>query len=137
MPNICRTMVILSAAHQQKCLFHPVVPAVMFGGLFTGLNVYQGARLSPQLVGLNVGSIYVYGALQCPMEALHERQSCLHNALSGAILGYEGVRRGMVGVPFVDAYFFMRYPKLQPALVGAAVYGLICGVLGAMGGKPL
>ncbi len=109
----------------------------MFGGLFTGLHVYQGARLSPQLVGLNVGFIYAYGALQCPMEALHERRSCLHNALSGAILGAEGVRRGMMGVPLVDAYFFMRYPQLQPALVGAAVYGLIAGVLGAMAGKPL
>ncbi len=43
----------------------------------------------------------------------------MHNVAAGGILGYVGVSRGRLGVPFVSPYFLygMRYP----GLVGAAV----------------
>lgn len=84
-----------------------------------------------------MGFIYIYNALQCPMEAIHGRQSLLHNIGSGATLGYLGYRAGVFGIPFVDPLTFYRYPALKPSLVCAAVYGAGAGVLAALGGKPL
>jgi len=43
----------------------------------------------------------------------------------------------VIGVPFVDQSFFMKYRQLTPAIMGALVYGGIGGLMGAAGGKPL
>lgn len=105
--------------------------------------------------------IYGYNIIQCPMEIIHGRQSSLHNVAAGGLLGYIGVTRGGMGVPFVSPYFL--YGTRHPGLIGAAVvrnkffcmeslchatifvpnllcvlqYGGIGGVLATIGGKPL
>lgn len=70
------------------------------------------------------------------MEAIHGRQSALHNVLSGAVLGYVGVSHGRLGIPFVDHSMFYRHPNLRPPVVGAAVYGGLAGCFAMLGGKP-
>jgi hypothetical protein len=108
------------------------------GSVFTAISVAQGARLTPHLAGMNIGGLYVYNILQCPMEGIHGRESSLHNAASGAILGYIGVASRQLGIPFLDPYFFMRYPQLSQPLAGAAVYGAITfAFAAALGGKPI
>lgn len=52
--------------------------------------------------------LYTYNAMICPMEAIHGRESALHNAFSGAILGGIGVQKGLLSIPFVDNSFFYR-----------------------------
>lgn len=127
-----------TVAYQRDCLTRPVVTSITLGGIFTGINVMQGSRLTPRLAAINVGGLYAYNVLQCPMEAIHGRPSALHNALAGAILGYVGVASRQLGIPFVDAYFFYRYPQLSPSVVGAAVYGGITFALASLlGGKPM
>lgn len=108
------------------------------GSLFTGLNVMEGARLTPQLAITNIGGLYVYQALLCPMEAISGRQSSLHNAISGGVLGYIGVASRQLSIPFVSPYFFHQNPQIPPPLMGAAVYGGMAFVLASfLGGKPL
>lgn len=108
------------------------------GGLFSGFDVVtQGARLTPNMVLTYMGAIYTYHVLQCPMEAISGRQSAWHNFCSGAILGYVGVRSHRLGIPFLDAYFFLRYPQVSPPVAGAVVYGCMGGFLATLGGKPL
>jgi hypothetical protein len=86
--------------------------------------------------GSNIAFFYVYNTLQCPMEAIHGRQSAFHNVLSGAVLGYVGVSTGRLGIPFVDFTLFYRHPNLRPPVVGAAVYGGLAGCFAMLGGKP-
>mmetsp|Transcript_6600 Transcript_6600/g.16432 ORF Transcript_6600/g.16432 Transcript_6600/m.16432 type:complete len:100 (-) Transcript_6600:13-312(-) len=98
----------------------------------------QGARATPQLFATNCGLLYIYHALQCPMEALHGRQSLLHNVVAGGTLGAFGVQAGRLGIPFLDSSFFWRYPSISPAMAAFAVYGGLAGVLGGvLGGKSL
>jgi H+/Cl- antiporter ClcA len=62
--------------------------------------------------------------------------SYLSNAASAGTLGYLGVSRGIVGIPFVNPYqaMYFRYP----ALLGAAVYGGLFGCLAFfLEGKPI
>lgn len=110
----------------------------MIGGLFTAYDVVaQGARLTPRLAAMNIGGLYVYNIIQCPMEAIQGRPSLMHNVIAGGTLGFVGVRNGMLGIPFVDSYFFFRYPQISPPLMAFAVYGGIAGVLASLGGKKI
>lgn len=84
-----------------------------------------------------IGFLYLYGALQCPMEVIHGRRSLWHNILSAGTIGYIGVSRHLLGIPFVDPYTFYRYPNLSPGIVGFATYGAIGGFFGALSGKRL
>ena len=123
---------------QVHCLSDPVVPSMMWGSGFTVLHVAQGGHFTPQLLAMNVGFLYAYQALQCPMVALDPRgrPSLLHNALAGGTLGYVGVGQGLVGVPFGHMLPSAMY-RLRPAQAGALVYGAMTGVLGALSGKPV
>jgi hypothetical protein len=84
-----------------------------------------------------MAGIYVYNIVQCPMEAVHGRQSLLHNVMAAGMLGYVGVSKGVLGVPFIDSSFAYRYPRVSPPMLAFAVYGGIAGALSAFGGKPL
>ena len=90
--------------NQKDCLTDHIGDSVIFGSIFSAVHVAQGARLSPRLVGGNILGIYLYGALICPMEAVHGRQSSLHNFAAAGTLGYIGVATGQAGIPFVDPY---------------------------------
>uniref|UniRef100_A0A6V2QN44 Uncharacterized protein n=1 Tax=Ditylum brightwellii TaxID=49249 RepID=A0A6V2QN44_9STRA len=86
--------------------------------------------------GSYMAGIYAYNAVQCPMEAIHGKQSSIHNLIAGGSLGYIGIRAGRLGVPFVDPYAFLRF-GLSPAAVGAAVYGGMGFLLATLGGKRI
>ncbi|CAE8652828.1 unnamed protein product [Polarella glacialis] len=127
-----------SPGYQKQCLTSPVVPSLMWGAGFSVISVLQGARATPQLFALNCGMLYGYHAMQCPMEAIHRRQSLLHNILSGGVGGALGVQYGLLGVPFASPTFFMRYPGISPPMAAFLVYGSLAGVMGGMlGGKRL
>jgi hypothetical protein len=110
----------------------------MFGGIFTAIDVFaQGARLTPQLALTNIGGLYAYNIMQCPMEAISGRQSAWHNVVAAATIGGVGVQSGKLGIPFVNySYFFYRYPSISPAMAGAMVYGAIGGFMATLGNKP-
>jgi len=120
------------------CLIKPVAPCLFWGGAFTGLAVYQGLpkQQAGQAFARNAGFLYVYHAMQCPFETIQGRKSWTHNAIAGGTLGYLGVMKRMIGIPLVDASFFIKYPQVTPPLMGALVYGGIAGVLGSFS-KPM
>jgi len=135
--HIIPIFIMNSVEYQKYCLQRGIYPSLMFGSFFTLLEVAQGFRFTPTLAATNIGGLYLYNVLQCPMEAIHGRQSSLHNAASGAILGYVGVQSRRIGVPFVDAYFFYRYPQISPAAAGAVAYGTIGFLFATLGGKHM
>ena len=120
------------------CLIKPVFPCLFWGGAFTGLSVYQGLpqSMAPRSFYRTFSFLYIYHAVQCPLEFLSGRRSWSHNAIAGATLGYLGVMKQVVGIPFVDATFFIKYRQISPPLMGAIVYGGLAGVLGSFS-KPL
>lgn len=124
--------------YQKYCFTRPIGSSIVIGGLFSALDVLQGASLTPRVLATNMGGLYIYNVLQCPMEAIHGRRSAWHNVASGAIMGYVGVATERLGIPFLtDRYFFYRYPYLSPPMVGAGVYGGIALLFSAvLGGKP-
>mmetsp|Transcript_14832 Transcript_14832/g.29244 ORF Transcript_14832/g.29244 Transcript_14832/m.29244 type:complete len:134 (-) Transcript_14832:56-457(-) len=127
-----------SPDYQKNCLLSPMLPSLIWGSGFAALSAAQGMPFSMHLVANNVGLLYVYQALQCPMEALHGRRSLLHNMTAGGLMGYWGVQAGRIGIPFLDASFFMRYPGISPPIAGFVVYGGFAAVLGGVvGGKSL
>lgn len=126
----------MNAYYQQQCLTGPVVPSVIMGGVFSAIRVAEGFPLSPALLMTNMGGIYLYNALQCPMVAIHGRESCMHNGISAGILGYIGVKHHKLGVPFVGSNFFYANPQFSPAITGAVVYGAIGATLGILANKP-
>ena len=123
----------------ETCLIRPIVPSGFWGGVFTGIDVLQGLpkERAPKIFARNFAFIYSYHALTCSMEVISQRRSLLNNAAAAGIIGYVGVMKEMIGIPFVDASFFMKYPRMTPPIMGALVYGGIGGVLGALQGKPL
>ncbi|KAL9190788.1 hypothetical protein ACHAXT_000494 [Thalassiosira profunda] len=125
----------MRTGHLVPCIIEPLPSCAVWAGIFTGIDAAQGAPLSVRTWGFYTGALWSYHALVCPMEAIHGRRSCLHNAASGFILGYIGVSRGMLGVPFVNPYTL--YSMRNPALLGGAIYGALGGTLAAVGGKPM
>ncbi|KAL1526812.1 hypothetical protein AB1Y20_015505 [Prymnesium parvum] len=125
-----------SLRHQRDCLTAPVLPAMMWGSLVAGLNIAQGAPLTPRVFAVNVGILYLYQALQCPMEAIHGRRSLLHNGLAAGSLGVVGVQAGFLGVPFVPLHILYS-SKYNPLLIAFGMYGLIAMGIGSLGSKPL
>ena len=127
----------------ETCLIRPIVPSGFWGGVFTGVGVLQGLpkEHAPKIFARNFAFIYSYHVLKCPMEAISQRRSLLHNAIALGIMGYVGVMKQMVGIPFVDAHVlsYVRavHPRMTPPIMGALVYGGIGGFLGALEGKPL
>ena len=118
------------------CLIGNIIPAATMGSVFTVLNVVQGAPLTPQLAAVNVGFLYAYSALQCPMEALTGRRSWVHNLIAGGTLGYVAFERGITGIPFnLESTFLMR--RVPLSLAAAIVYGGMGATLAIVQGKPL
>jgi hypothetical protein len=135
-----------SGKHLENCLKDPVLPACFLSVLLTSLDISPSKPLSsvalkssiiPQHLARNFAIIYGYNVLQCPMEALHGRQSALHDAIAGGTTAYFAIERGFIAVPFINtASLCRRYPQLTPAMVGAAVYGTLAGCLGLLA-KPM
>ena len=125
-----------SVRHQQDCLTRPVTSSILWGSIFTGVNVAQGAPLSPQSFAVNIGGLYVYSALQCPMEAIQGRPSLLHNGAAAGTIGAIGVQAGFLGVPFVPPHVLYS-PRYNPLAIAFAVYGGLAMTVGSLSGKPI
>ena len=125
----------MNAAYQKHCLTAPIWPSALFGSAFTALSVVQGAPATPHLAALNIGGIYLYNALQCPMVAIQGRESAAHNVVAAGLLGYIGTQSFGLAVPLVDETFFWRNPQFSRPLVAAGVYGSIGAAFAMMGGK--
>mmetsp|Transcript_26028 Transcript_26028/g.29780 ORF Transcript_26028/g.29780 Transcript_26028/m.29780 type:complete len:134 (+) Transcript_26028:45-446(+) len=125
-----------SLQYQYNCFTSPIIPSMVYGALFAGFDAFQGVPLQqamhPTVVGRYMAGIYVYNVSTCPMEAIHGRQSLLHNFLSAGVIGFVGVSRGMLGLPFLQN----RYLSNPPA-VGFVVYGSIAAVFASLGRKRL
>jgi hypothetical protein len=125
-----------SSMHMEQCVTAPIIPSVTFGAVFAAIDSFQYGQVPRfQTVGTYMAGIYVYNILQCPMEAIHGRQSLLHNFASGGILGYVGVSSGRLGIPFVDPTFAYRVGR--PELVAFGVYGGMAAAFAALGGKRI
>jgi hypothetical protein len=57
------------------------------------------------------------------------------NVAAAGTLGYVGVSRGALGVPFVNPYHL--YTFRNPAIIGGAVYGAIGGAMALFEGKTM
>jgi hypothetical protein len=51
------------------------------------------------------------------------------------MLGYIGIAKGILGVPFINPY--QLYTFRNPAIIGSAVYGAIGGAMALLEGKTL
>ena len=67
------------------CAQRNVTPALANGAFLTVLQSMQGfsPQALPMQFGLNTCFVYAYALLQCPLEAIHGRQSLLHNVFAG------------------------------------------------------
>ena len=130
------TLMSYPGAHTTNCAVQHIMPACIGGGIFSAIHAAQGAPISPQLFATNVGAIYAYGALICPMEEITRRRSSMHNFLSGAILGYAGVASQRIGIPFnLELAFHVN--RIPLPIGGALVYGGIGMAIALFQGKPL
>ena len=92
--------------------------------------------MSPQGFAINIGALYTYHVLQCPMEALHGRRSVLHNGLAAGTLGAVGVQAGILGVPFVPPAVLYS-PRYNPVAIAFGVYGGLAMAIGSLTGKGM
>lgn len=127
--------------HTIGCAERGVTPAVGNGLILTIFQAMSGGGAAmnpaalPMAFAMNTAFVYAYVVLQCPLEALQGRQSLLHNAASGATLGYIGVSARQLGVFNLEPTFLIN--RIPLPVGGALVYGTLAGVLGAIGGKRL
>ena len=137
--DLARTMPVRDpVGHVVGCASRGVTPALGNGVILTLFQSMQGMTSPVQLpisFALNTAFVYSYVVLQCPMEALHGRQSLLHNALSGATLGYIGVSSRQLGLFNLEPTLLIN--RIPLPVGGALVYGSLAAALGAIGGKRL
>ena len=74
------------------------------------------------------------------VQVYHKYVSCFvahfgSNVAAAGTLGYVGVSRGTLGVPFVNPYHL--YTFRNPAIIGGAVYGAIGGAMALFEGKTM
>ena len=114
------------------------------------------------MLARNVGFIYAYNAVQCPMEAVSQRRSLLHNAVALGGMGAVGVAKGTpratvagssarrhahtsvngasdpasppAGMAGIPFYEYLPHQlkTVKPAALGFVVYGTIGGLLGGV-----
>ena len=131
-------MTTWQAQHTMHCAERGVRPALGNGVILTMLQMGTsgGAPANlPMSFALNVGFVYSYVVLQCPLEALQGRQSLMHNVFAGGTLGYLGVNAGRLGMFGMEHHFYIN--RIPLPIGGAILYGAMGGILGAIGGKSL
>lgn len=141
-------------SYQYHCLVQPIPFSVLLGG---GYTVYRALaqsssepprsqrfkRFTPPAVehtiwrraGTAMGTVYLYYALQCPMEAVHGRSSSLHNGLSAFTMSYIALSQQWIGVPFVPPYLLMDLPFFARTLLGSSIYGTMAFALASIWGQ--
>ena len=114
---------MLPIQYMGPCLREPIEPSILWGGIWTVIDLVGGRPVSGPFGlttwGRNSVFFFGYHAIQCPMKIIHGRESAWHDVAAGGLIGYIGVSRGYLGVPFVNPYFV--YGSRNPGLIGAAV----------------
>mmetsp|Transcript_59145 Transcript_59145/g.66157 ORF Transcript_59145/g.66157 Transcript_59145/m.66157 type:complete len:141 (-) Transcript_59145:1-423(-) len=127
--------------YQKNCLLNPIQSSAISAILFSAIDVFQGTPIqrvmNPRSLGTYFGGVYLYHAIQCPMEAIHGRPSLWHNILCGGGIGYIGVSVGRLGIPFLPNPDLLSYRTGLPMnIVAFGVYGGLAGLFaGVLGNK--
>ena len=141
-------------SYQYDCMVQPIPFSVLFGGAYAAYSVmassepssrhkrYQNAASSIaehtiwRRAGTAIGTLYLYYALQCPMEAVHGRSSSLHNGASAFTMSYIALSRQWIGVPFIPPYYLMDMPFFARTILGSSIYGTAAIIVASTwGGK--
>ena len=86
------------------------------------------------ILGTYFGAMYLYHAMQCPMEGIHGRSSLWHNIISGGVIGFFGFTSGRLGIPFISNPYAIN--GIPPQILAFGVYGTLSGLLaGGLGNK--
>jgi len=97
----------------------------------------QGERITPKSVGGTFGFIYLYMALHCPMEQITGRKSLKNDFAAGFTVGYLGVSRGLIGLPFGGSNVVWQAANkgIPIPVIGGALYGAIATAFGMFNGR--
>jgi hypothetical protein len=82
-----------------------------------------------------IGIVYIYYSVQCPMEAIQNKQSYVHNGIAAFTLSYIGLAREYISVPFIPAYSIYQLPHLTRTILGASIYSCIAMCVAAVYGR--
>jgi hypothetical protein len=85
--------------------------------------------------GSSVGVIYLYYIIQCPMEAIQNKESYVHNGIAAFTLSYIGLIQQRIGIPFVSPYSIYELPLLARNLLGASIYSCMAMSFSALYGR--
>lgn len=120
-----------SSRHQDvgACLQRPMVSSLVSGTLIASISGAQSGVFSSRLLLGSAAFVYIYNAIQCPLEALSNRRSYIHNGIAGAIIGTYGVQMGMLSVMNIN------HVNLPRSAVAALLYGGIGTIMGILEGK--
>jgi hypothetical protein len=138
-------------SYQYHCIIEPIPFSIFVGCGYAAYIALSSEPSSPRShrfklavvespvwrrAGTAMGTIYLYYALKCPMEAVHGRSSSIHNGLSAFTMSYIALSRQWIGVPFVPPYYLMSIPFFTRTLLGSSMYGGMAFVLASIwGGK--
>jgi hypothetical protein len=148
-------------SYQQSCLIRSIPTSFIIGSLYGAYLTFQthmqdsssGRHPRPQhtsssssssssstllrTFGTSIGVVYVYYIIQCPMEAIHNKASFLHNGIAAFTISFIGLAQQKLGVPFVPTYSLYHVPFLARNILGASIYsGIAMGIAAVYGRKP-
>jgi hypothetical protein len=147
-------------SYQQSCIVRPIPTSILFGALCTAYITLMQQMRKPssssrrdqhqqrnsttaatatsstllRTFGSSVGVVYVYYAIQCPMEAIHNKESYIHNGISAFTLSYIGLAQQRIGVPLISAYTIYQLPLLARNILGASIYSCMAMTFAAFYG---
>ncbi len=145
-------------SYQQSCLMRPIPTSFIIGSLYGAYLTfrkhmhdsssgrhqrYQNTPSSStswtlyRTFGTSISVVYVYYIIQCPMEAIQNKESFVHNGIAAFSISYIGLAQQQLGVPFVPSYSLYHVPFLARNLLGASIYsGIAMGIAAVYGHKP-
>ena len=141
-------------SYQQSCLIRSIPTSFIIGSLYGAYLTFQthmqdsssGRQPRSQhtssstllrTFGTSIGVVYVYYIIQCPMEAIHNKESFVHNGIAAFSISFIGLAQQKLGVPFVPIYSLYHVPFLARNILGASIYsGIAMGIAAVYGHKP-
>jgi hypothetical protein len=145
-------------SYQKSCILRPIPTSILFGAIFTAYatimkqtsnslssktrnrrisSTSTGSSSLLRTLGSSVSLFYLYYVMQCPMEAIQNKESYVHNGIAAFTLSYIGLAQQRIGVPFISPYSIYQLPLLTRNLLGASIYSLMAMTFAALyGHKP-
>eukprot|EP00656_Telonema_subtile_P035478 TRINITY_DN3944_c0_g1_i1.p1 TRINITY_DN3944_c0_g1~~TRINITY_DN3944_c0_g1_i1.p1 ORF type:complete len:128 (-),score=10.49 TRINITY_DN3944_c0_g1_i1:162-545(-) len=121
-----------------RCPAQAVPSAVIGAAGGGGISAFQGGDIARSAL-IWGGAMFSYNSLTCAIGDIRGgRPRAIDNVLAGGILGGIGVQQGLLGIPLLPSDIIHQYSRVIPRTAqGAAMYGLICGGLAMLQGRPL